>query len=104
MNKKLLALLIAVFPIAAMAGTSVPNADTNVFEGRIVWKKDDGSKVTLKKSPSDETSTAFLVSGGTKVTIGGEAKTGADLKSGWKAKVTPKAGSPGEADSIEVSR
>lgn len=97
-------LLTVAFAVTAMAGTSVPNADTNAFEGKIVWKKDDGSKVTLKKSPTDEASTAFLVTSDTKVSVGGESKSGADLKAGWKATVTPKAGNPAEAAAIVVSK
>ena len=101
-----LASLFAIFALAlpALAGTSVPNTNTSAFEGRIVWKKEDGSKVSLKKQSSDPTSTSFLVTGNTKVSIGGEAKTPADLKAGWKAKVTPKSGTPAEAAVIEVSK
>lgn len=90
--------------LTAIAGNSVPNSATTPFEGKIVWKKDDGSKVTLKKSPSDPTSTAFMVTAATKVSVSGEAKSVADLKAGWTAKVTPKAGTPAEAASIEVSK
>jgi len=90
--------------LTAMAGTSVPNSASTPFEGKIVWKKDDGSKVTLKKSPSDPNSTAFMVTADTKVSVRGESKTVADLKAGWTAKVTPKAGAPAEAASIEISK
>ena len=105
MNKFFLILLASIASILpAVAGTSIPNASTNSFQGKIVWKKDDGSKITLKKQPTDPASTAFLVTTDTKIIINGASKEFDDLKTGWSATVTPKAANPAEASSIEVSK
>ena len=80
---------------------SVPNASTSPTEGRIGFVSD--KKVTVKAKGA-EASTAFKLDAETKVTVNGEAKTAAELKKGWMAKVTPKAADVETAATIEVTK
>lgn len=66
---------------------AVPNASASPTEGRVGYVSE--KKITVKVKGA-EASTAFKVDAETKVTLKGEAKTVADLKRGWIAKVTPK--------------
>lgn len=80
---------------------SVPNASASPTEGRIGYVSD--KKVTVKAKGA-EASTAFKLDAETKVTVNGEAKTTAELKKGWMAKVTPKAADVETAATIEVTK
>jgi hypothetical protein len=78
---------------------AVPNTSTSPTEGRVGYVSD--KKITVKVKGA-EASTAFKVDAETKVTLNGEAKTVADLKKGWIAKVTPKGADVETAASIEI--
>lgn len=80
---------------------AVPNVSTSPTEGRIGFVSD--KKVTVKAKGA-EASTAFKLDAETKVTVNGEAKTAAELKKGWMAKVTPKAADLETAATIEVTK
>jgi len=80
---------------------SVPNASTSPTEGRIGYISD--KKITVRPKGA-EASTAFKLDAETKVTVNGEAKTVADLKKGWTAKVTPKASDLESAASVDVTK
>lgn len=78
---------------------AVPNASASPTEGRVGYVSE--KKITVKVKGA-EASTAFKVDAETKVTLKGEAKTVADLKRGWIAKVTPKDSDVETAAVIEV--
>ena len=82
---------------------SVPNASTSPTEGKIGYVAKDFTKITVKAKGA-EASTAFKLDGETKITINGEAKTAADLKTKWNAKVTPKASDLETAATVEVTK
>lgn len=80
---------------------SVPNSSTSPTEGRIGYISE--KKITVKPKGA-EASTAFKFDAETKVTVNGEAKTVADIKKGWMAKVTPKAADLETAATVEVTK
>ena len=80
---------------------SVPNASTSPTEGRIGFVSD--KKITVRPKGA-EASTAFKLDAETKVTVNGEAKSVADLKKGWTAKVTPKAADLETAATVDVTK
>lgn len=80
---------------------SVPNSSTSPTEGKIGYVAKDFKKITVKAKGA-EASTAFKLDEETKVSINGEAKTAADLKTKWNAKVTPKASDLETAATVEV--
>ena len=80
---------------------AVPNTSTSPTEGRVGYVSD--KKITVKVKGA-EASTAFKVDAETKVTLNGQAKTVADLKKGWMAKVTPKSTDVETAGTIEITK
>ncbi|NCY22375.1 hypothetical protein EBX31_10545 [bacterium] len=80
---------------------SVLNVSTSPTEGRIGYISD--KKITVKAKGA-EASTAFNLDTETKITLNGEAKTVADLKKGWMAKVSPKATDVSTAATIEITK
>ena len=80
---------------------AVPNTSTSATEGRVGYVSEN--KITVKAKGA-EASTAFKVDAETKVTLNGEAKTVADLKKGWMAKVTPKSTDVETASTIEITK
>jgi hypothetical protein len=80
---------------------SVLNVSTSPTEGRIGYISD--KKITVKAKGA-EASTAFNLDTETKITLNGEAKTVADLKKGWMAKVSPKATDVATAATIEITK
>jgi len=80
---------------------AVPNASTSPTEGRIGFVSD--KKITVRPKGA-EASTAFKLDAETKVTVNGEAKSVADLKKGWTAKVTPKAADLETAATVDVTK
>ena len=82
---------------------AVPNASTSPTEGKIGYVAKDFTKITVKAKGA-EASTSFKLDAETKITINGEAKTAADLKTKWNAKVTPKASDLETAATVEVTK
>ena len=80
---------------------SVLNVSTSPTEGRIGYISN--KKITVKAKGA-EASTAFNLDTETKITLNGEAKTVADLKKGWMAKVSPKATDVSTAATIEITK
>ncbi|NDE85227.1 MAG: hypothetical protein EB056_04270 [Verrucomicrobia bacterium] len=82
---------------------AVPNTLTSPTEGKIGFVAKDFKKITVKAKGA-EAGTAFKIDEETKITINGESKTAADLKTKWNAKVTPKASDLETAASVEVTK
>ena len=97
--------LTAAFALPVMAGKSVPNAVTEPVTGKVTWVSPKNDKISLKVKGAESSvpSSSFLITADTKVTVGGEAKTAADIKAGHNAMVTPKAGDPATAAAIDLT-
>lgn len=73
---------------AASGTKSVPNASKDPSSGKVTFVSD--KKINIKAKGA-ESSTFYMVTPETKITVNGESKTVAEIKNGWKCTVTPKA-------------